>query len=136
MKVQAAGPRIPVRIRRRHLPEAQLGRLLRERHRHGRRGRERGWLPRGDRVRQGLHRAGQALARFPVVAEIARAARRPDVHRRQGRRHGQLDRRGVPEGQIPALHGAFSQREGENLFAHRAPLAATSPIVAEPSIAP
>ena len=31
------------------------------------------------------------------MAEVARAARGQDVHRRQGRRHGRLDRRGLPE---------------------------------------
>ena len=98
--------REPVRLHRRHLPEAQLGRLLRERRRHGRHRRERGRLSRGDRVRRGLHRVGRVLARFPVAAEVARAARRSHVHRRQGRRHGRLDRRGVPEGKIPALHRA------------------------------
>ena len=94
--MQAPGLRIPVRLRRRHLPEAKLGRLLRERGGHGGDRRERGRLPRGDRLRRGLHRVVGVLARFPVVAEVARAARRSRVHRRQGRRHGQLDRRGLP----------------------------------------
>lgn len=34
-------------------------------------------------------------------------ARRAHAHRRQGRRHGGLDRRGVPRGQIPALRRAL-----------------------------
>ena len=51
--------------------------------------------------------AGRVLARFPVAAEVARAARRSHVHRRQGRRHGRLDRRGLPRRQIPALHRAL-----------------------------
>ena len=36
-----------------------------------------------------------------------RGRRRDPVGRGRLRRHGRLDRRGVPEGQIPALHGAF-----------------------------
>ena len=90
------GLRMPVRLRRRRLPEAQLGRLLRERRRHGGDRRERGRLPRGDRVRRGLRRVGRGLARLPVVAQVPRAARRSRVRRRQGRRHGRLDRRGLP----------------------------------------
>lgn len=96
MEMPAADPRIPVRIRRRHLPEAKLGRLLRERGGHGGDRRERGRLPRGDRLRRGLHRVVGVLARLPVVAEAARAARRSRVRRRQGRRHGRLNRRGLP----------------------------------------
>ena len=46
-------------------------------------------------------------ARLPVVAEVARTARRSHGRRRQGRRHGRLDRRGVPECQMPALHRAL-----------------------------
>ena len=46
--------------------------------------------------------------------EVARAARRSHVHRRQGRRHGRLDRRGVPERKTPALHRALlPQRAGQ-----------------------
>ncbi len=111
---QAAGTRVPVRLYRRHLPEAQLRQLLRERRRRGSHRRERRRLPRGDRLRRGLHRVAGMLARFPVVAEIARPARRSHDRRQQGRRHGRLDRRGLPRGQIPALHGAFlPQRAGE-----------------------
>ena len=36
-----------------------------------------------------------------------RGRQRDPVGRGRLRRHGRLDRRGVPEGQIPALHGAF-----------------------------
>ena len=76
--------------------------------------RERGLLPQGRRLRRELHGVGRVLARLPVVAEVARAARRSHVHRRQGRRRGRLDRRGVPEGQIPAPHGALlPQRAGQ-----------------------
>ena len=106
--------RIPAYLYRRHLPQAQLGRLLRERGGHGGDRRERGRIPRGRRLRRGLHGVQGMLARLPVVAEVARAARRSHVHRRQGRRHGRLDRRGVPRGQIPALHGALlPQRAGQ-----------------------
>ena len=134
MKVQAAGPRIPVRIRRRHLPEAQLGRLLRERHRHGRRGRERGRLPRGDRVRQGLHRAGQALARFPVVAEIARAARRPEFTGDKAVDMVSSIAEVFPKAKYLRCTVHFLNGKGKS-FCPSCPLAATSPIVAEPSIA-
>ena len=47
-------------------------------------------------MRRGVHGIQGVLARLPVMAEIARAARRAHVRRRQGRRHGRLDRRGVP----------------------------------------
>lgn len=107
MEMPSSGPRIPVRLHRRHLPEAQLGRLLRERGGHGGDRRERGRLPRGDRLRRGLRRVVGVLARLPVVAQIPRAARRAHVRRRQGGRHGRLDRRGLPQRQIPALHRAL-----------------------------
>ncbi len=109
-----ARSRLPLRLRRRHLPEAQLGRELRERGGDGGDRRQRRRLPRGDRRRRGLHRVGRVLAGVPLVAEVARAARGQDVHRRQGRRHGRLDRRGLPERRLPALHGPFlPQRAGE-----------------------
>ncbi len=76
MEKPPAGPRLPLRLRRRHLPEAQLGRLLRERGGDGGDRRQRRRLPRGDRRRRGLHRVGRVLAGVPVVAEVARAARR------------------------------------------------------------
>ena len=50
----------------------------------------------GRRRRRGLHRVLGVLAGAPLVAEVARAARRPHARRRQGRRDGRLDRRGVP----------------------------------------
>ena len=76
--------------------------------------RERGLLPQGRRLCRELHGVGRVLARLPVVAEVARAARRSHVHRRQGRRRGRLDRRGVPRGQIPAPHRALlPQRAGQ-----------------------
>ena len=56
------GLRIPVRLRRRHLPEAKLGRLLRER---GGDRCERGRIPRGRRLRRGLHGIQGAPADFP-----------------------------------------------------------------------
>ena len=112
--MSAADLRLSVRVHRQHLPEAQPGRFLRERRGDGRHRRERGRLPRGDRVRRGLHGVVGVLARFPVAAEIARAARRPDDRRRQGRRHGRLARRGLPRGRIPALHRALlPQRAGK-----------------------
>lgn len=46
---QAVGPRVPLRLRRRHLPQEKLGRLLRERGRDGGHRRQRRRLPRGDR---------------------------------------------------------------------------------------
>ena len=59
------------------------------------------------------------------MAEVARAARRAHTHRRQGRRHGRLDRRGVPRGQIPALHRALlPQRAGQGPKSKRPQVAA------------
>ena len=66
--------------------KAKLGRLLRERGGHGGDRRERGRLPRGDRLR----RVVGVLARLPVVAQVPRAARRAHVRGRQGGRHGRL----------------------------------------------
>ena len=63
--MQTPGLRIPVRLRRRHLPEAKLGRLLRERGDHGGDRRERGRIPRGRRLRRGLHGIQGAPADFP-----------------------------------------------------------------------
>ncbi len=95
--MQAPDLRVPVRLRRRHLPQEKLGRLLRERGRDGGHRRQRRRLPRGDRLRRGLHRVVGVLARLPVVAEVARGCAASHVHRRQGRRRGrQLDRRGLP----------------------------------------
>ena len=82
MEMPSSGPRIPVRLHRRHLPEAQLGRLLRERGGDGGDRRERGRIPRGRRLRRGLHGIQGVLARLPVVAEVARPSRRAHVHRR------------------------------------------------------
>lgn len=50
-----ARPGPPLRLRRRRLPEAQPGRRVRERGRHGGHRRQRRWLPRGRRRRRGLH---------------------------------------------------------------------------------
>ena len=58
------------------------GRLLRKRGGHGGDRRERGRIPRGRRLRRGLHGIQGVLARLPVVAEVPRAARRSHVHRR------------------------------------------------------
>ena len=66
---QAADPRVPLRLRRRHLPQEKLGRLLRERGRDGGHRRQRRRLPRGDRGRRGLHRVGRVLARVPLLAQ-------------------------------------------------------------------
>ena len=98
---------VPVRVHRRDLPQAQLGRGLRERGRDGGHRRRRGRAPRDHRVRRGLHGVVGLLARLPVVAQVARAARRADVHRGQGRGHGGVDRGGLPGGRVPALHGAL-----------------------------
>ena len=115
MEIPASDLRIPVRLHRRHLPQAQLGRLLWERGSDGGHRRERGRIPRGHRLRRGLHGVQGVLAGLFILAEVARAARRAHVHRRQGRRHGGLDRRGVPECQIPALHRALlPQRAGQD----------------------
>ena len=58
--------RLPLRLRGRHLPEAQLGRLLRERGRYGGHRGERRRIQGGDRRRRGLHRVVRVLARFPL----------------------------------------------------------------------
>ena len=51
---------------------------------------------------------------FFIVTEVARAAGRAHVRWRQSRRHGRLDRRGLPRRQIPALHRALlPQRAGQ-----------------------
>ena len=56
MEMPSPGPRMPVRLHRRHLPEAQLGSAPdRERGGHGGDRRERGRIPRGRRLRRGLH---------------------------------------------------------------------------------
>lgn len=56
---RAARARPPLRLRRRHLPEAQLGRQLRERRRDGRHRRQRRRLPRDHRRRRGVHGVGR-----------------------------------------------------------------------------
>ena len=55
----------------------------------------------------GFYENVAVMARVPLVAEVTRAARGSHVHGRQGGRHGRLDRRGVPGGRLPALHGAL-----------------------------
>ena len=95
---QAARPGVPLRLRGRDIPQEVLGRELRERRRDGGHRRERRRLPRGHRRRGGLHGVGRVLARVPLVAEVPRPARRAHVHRRQGGRHGRLDRRGSSPG--------------------------------------
>lgn len=71
MEEQTACPQIPLRLRRRHLPQEELGRLLRERGRHGGHRRQRRRLPRGDRRRRGPRRAGRVLEGAPLVAQGA-----------------------------------------------------------------
>ena len=89
-------------------------RLLRECSGDGGDRRERGRIPRGHRPRRGLHGIQGVLARLPVLAEVARTARRSHGRRLQGRQHDRLDRLGVPECQISALHGALlPQRAGQ-----------------------
>ena len=75
---------MPVRIRQRHLPEAQLGRFLRERRGDGRRRRERGRIPRGDRLRRGLHgvvRSAGAISRRDRSRTGCAASARPPATR-------------------------------------------------------
>ena len=48
------------------------------------------------RRRGGVRGVGRVLARVPLLAEVAGAARRAHVRRRQGRRDGRRDRRGLP----------------------------------------
>ena len=62
---QAAHLRLPLRLRRRHLPEARMGRLLRERGRDGGHRRQRRRLPRGHRRRRGVHRVRRVLEGAP-----------------------------------------------------------------------
>ena len=83
---------VPLRLRGRTLPQAQLGRLLRERGRDGGDRRQRRRPPRGHRRGRGLHGVLGALAGVPLLAKVARPARGPHVHGRQGRRHGGVDR--------------------------------------------
>lgn len=69
-------PGLPLRLRRRNLPEARLGRRPRERRRHDRHRHRRRRLPRGHRRRRGLHgsrwRAGGSS--FPSCGPAAFAA--------------------------------------------------------------
>lgn len=87
MEDQAADLRLPLRLRRRHLPQEELGRGLRERRGAHRDRRERGRIPRGHRLRGGVHGVGGQLARVPAVAARPRPEGREDGHRRQVRRH-------------------------------------------------
>ena len=59
---QAARPGVPLRLRRRDIPQEILGRELRERGRDGGHRRERRRLPRGHRCRRGVHGVGGVLA--------------------------------------------------------------------------
>ena len=95
----------PYVFRRRHLPQAQLGRVLRERGRSGGHRRQLHRRPGGHRLRGGLHRAGGLVARVLLVAQGARALRRAARHRRQVRGDARCARGGVPRGTLPALHG-------------------------------
>ena len=66
-----ARSRLPLRLRLWHLPEAQLGRELRERGGDGGDRRQRRRLPRGDsRRRRGLHRVGRVLAGVPLWLKL------------------------------------------------------------------
>ena len=119
---RAPGARPPLRLRGRDTPQEVLGRELRERRRDGGHRRERRRLPRGHRRRGGPRGVGRVLARVPLVAEVPRPARRAHVHRRQGGRHGRLDRRGLPRRRPPAPHRALlpeRPREGAQVEAPR-----------------
>lgn len=102
-----ARARPPLRLRRRDIPEAQPGRGLRERGRHGGHRRQRRRLPRGRRRRRGFHGVVGALAGLPVPAAVPRPSRRAVGRRGQGARHGRLDRGGVPRCRPPAPHRAL-----------------------------
>ena len=92
-----ARARLPLRPRRRDIPEAQPGRGLRERRRHGGHRRQRRRLPRGHRRRRGLHGVVGVLAGVPVPAAVPRPSRRAGDRRGQGVRNGRLDREVFPE---------------------------------------
>ena len=62
-----SGSRVPIRLRRRHLPQEVLGRQLRERGRDGGNRRQLRRLPRGHRSRRGVHRVEGVLGGFPLV---------------------------------------------------------------------
>lgn len=53
-------------------------------------------------VAEGLTESSAAPAGIPVLAAVPRPSRRADGRRRQGVRHGRLDRGGVPGGRLPA----------------------------------
>lgn len=79
---QAAFRRLPVPVRRRHIPEAKLGRVLRERRGDGRHRREPGGPPRDRGLRRGARRAQGILEGVPAVAARARAVGREARRRR------------------------------------------------------
>ena len=107
MALQAAHLRLSLCLRRRDLPEAGLGRLLRERGRDGGHRRQRRRLPRGHRRRGGVHGVGRVLEGVPLVAQGPGALGRAHVHRRQGRRHDRRHRRGVPGCGLSEVHRAL-----------------------------
>lgn len=96
--------RLPLRLRRRHLPQEKPKELLRERGCDGGHRRQRRRLLRGDRRRRGAHRVSRVLAGVPLVAEGPRAFRREAGHRRQGRHHDGRHRRGVPGRDLPEVY--------------------------------
>ena len=71
---------------------------------------------------EGFTESAECWREFPLVAEVARAARGQNVHRGQGRRHGGIHRRGLPGGGLPAMHGPLDRvleraREGAQVQA-------------------
>lgn len=104
MAAEAARGRLPLRLRRRYLPQAQLGRVLRERGRAGRHRRQLRRRPGGHRLLRGVHRVRGVLARILLLAQGTRALRRTARHRRQVRGDARCARGGVPRG--PATSAA------------------------------
>lgn len=102
-----ARSRLPLRLRRRDIPEAQLGRTS---------GASPSWWPsaptttataRSSAPPRASHGVVGELAGLPAPAAVPRPSRRADGRRRQGVRHGRLNRGGVPGDRSPALHRAL-----------------------------
>lgn len=123
--MRAAHLQLPLRLRRQHIPQEKLGRLLRECDRHGSRRRQRGRLSRGRQPHRGVHGVGRMLAGVLLLAQGPRPVRCAHVHRRQGLGHDGRRRRGVSGCGLPEVHGALlPQRPGQAPESKRAKVTA------------